>query len=638
MSSKDSSFHLPVAGRRLAGAWFLLALTALGASALLAVILVAARTPFLGLGSGLFRTALVLHVDMAVLVWFLSAAAGLWVLSRGKTEVAGWGAFWLSAGAVLLMLLAPLLGTTAPILSNYIPALDSLLFLGALTAFFAGVSLTAAWSLADGWRRGLAPWAQAARWSVLVAGVTVLVFLLDFFAAPATGASAPPAFDERTWGAGHLLQFVHGVLLIGVWSILGERLLARTPRLTAALPLLLAAAALPALGGVFIALSSEVGSSAHREGFTELMRWGAWPAVAVSGIGLLVAAWRTRRVGTALSGEEKMLLLSVLLFLAGCLVGATIHGNATTSVPAHYHGTVGAITLAYLLLARRLALAYGLRLPATTWTKHLPLVYGIGIGVLVSGLAWSGLLGVPRKSPHSELHQAGGDYLAAMGLAGIGGFFALTAATLFVAILLAAVWRAHDAAADDGERHGVRGLALLAMLAPVVMSGLLLVASVNWPSGSAAHTHLSAAQSHVVEKRREEIALRFQQGVVMLHAKQYDLAIASFHRVIELAPEIPEAHVNMGYALLGKGEYAAAADFFDEATNLRSDQLNAYYGMAVAQEGMGDLRGAIEAMQTYLHRAPADDPYRPKAAAAIWEWQEALRKEREAMQPGGKQR
>jgi hypothetical protein len=76
--------------RRLAHAWFALALFALGASALLAIVLVAARTPFLGLGGGFFRTALVLHVNLGVIVWFLAAAAGVWTLLRGRrTQPAG---------------------------------------------------------------------------------------------------------------------------------------------------------------------------------------------------------------------------------------------------------------------------------------------------------------------------------------------------------------------------------------------------------------------------------------------------------------------------------------------------------------------------------------------------------------------
>lgn len=618
--SGSTCFPLPANARRLAGAWFVLALLALGASALLAVVLVAARTPFLGLGGAFFRTALVLHVDMAVLVWFLAAAAGLWVLARGKADVAGWGAFWLAAVAVLLMLFSPLLGGPPPVLSNYAPVLDSPLFLGALATFFIGVLITAGWSLSGGWGQGSEPWRLASRWSVLVLVVAALVFMRDYFFASASRAVVPLTFDDQVWGAGHLLQFLHGVLMIGVWSILGQGLLVHVPRLARVLPILLAAAAAPTLIGGLVSLIYDVGSAEHRLGFTELMRWASWPAAAICGLGFLLAAWRAVRAGEALDAEQRVLLLSVVLFLAGCMVGATIHGNATTSVPAHYHGTVGAVTLAYLLFARRLAAGFGVALPVSAWVTRLPLAYGAGIAVLVAGLAWSGLLGVPRKAPHAELAQAGGSYLVAMGLAGIGGFCALTAAALLVGVILRAVWRTRSAASASIGKPDVRGRALLATLAAVLLGGVVLGAGESWlPNGT------GRAKAHVAEKKRAEIDQRFQQGVIMLHAKEYDHALTSFHRVLELAPEMPEAYVNAGFALLGKGDFSAAADFFDEATTLRRDQLNAYYGLAVALEGMGNLRGAIEAMRTYLHRAPPADPYRVKAEAALWEWQETMR-------------
>lgn len=617
---RELTMNLPAPSRRLAGAWFVLALAALGASALLAVVLVAARTPFLGLGGGLFRTALVLHVDMAVLVWFLAVAAGLWVLVRGNADRFGWGAFWLATCAVVLILLSPLTGGTQPVLANYAPVLDSRLFLGALGAFFVAVIFTAGWSLAAGWQRRPAVWVLAGRWSVLVMLAAALVFAIGRFGGPVAAAQGPVSFDAQAWGAGHLLQFLHALLMIGVWSVLGERLLARAPKLAAVLPFLLAFTALASLGGVMVSLFFDVGSSEHRHGFTDLMRWASWPAAALFGIGLLGAAWRLRRAGEVLTGEERLLLLSVLLFLAGCGVGATIHGNASTAVPAHYHGTVGAVTLAYLLLARRLALVFGLRLPDGAWVGRLPLAYGAGTALLVGGLAWSGLLGVPRKAPHVELAQMDGGYLAAMGLAGIGGFIALTALAAFVALLLLAAWRAGADTARDARGDDVRWRIVLVALGVMGVGFLLFGAKQDWFL-----TEPARLRAHVADKRRAEIDQRFQQGVAMLHAKQFDHALTSFHRVLELAPEMPEAYVNTGFALLGKREFSAAADFFDEATTLRHEQFNAYYGLAVALEGMGNMRGATEAMRTYLHRAPANDPFRAKAEAALWEWDEARR-------------
>lgn len=134
----------------------------------------------------------------------------------------------------------------------------------------------------------------------------------------------------------------------------------------------------------------------------------------------------------------------------------------------------------------------------------------------------------------------------------------------------------------------------------------------------------SGAREHAEKKRLEEVDQRFQQGVIMLHAKQYEHAVTAFHRVLQLAPALPEAHVNMGFALLGQKRYREARDFFDTATTLKPGQVNAYYGLAEAYEGLADYYGAVEAMEAYLHRAPADDPFRRRAESAVWEWRSKL--------------
>jgi hypothetical protein len=307
------------------------------------------------------------------------------------------------------------------------------------------------------------------------------------------------------------------------------------------------------------------------------------------------------------------------LYALGCMVGATIQGNATTSVPAHYHGTVGAVTLAYLTVVVRYGEVFGLRSSFGRWWQRLPVVYGLGISILVAGLAWSGFLGVPRKAPHAELLQSEPGYLLAMGLAGLGGFLALASILVFVGKLFSGLRQAPlEASSRQGPRDvRFRALAITATL--VLAGGLVLELLPEMPAVGA-----MKADGHVAEKRKAEIELRFSQGVVMLHAKEYDHALAAFHRVIELAPQMPEAYVNTGYALLGLGKFAAARDFFDEATNLRHDQINGYYGLALALEGTGDFFGAMQAMEVYLHRAAKDDPFRRKAEAAVWEWRAKL--------------
>jgi tetratricopeptide (TPR) repeat protein len=107
----------------------------------------------------------------------------------------------------------------------------------------------------------------------------------------------------------------------------------------------------------------------------------------------------------------------------------------------------------------------------------------------------------------------------------------------------------------------------------------------------------------------------------MLHSKQHEHAMTAFHRVLELDPALPEAHVNMGFALIGLERYSAARDFFEGAITLRKGQVNAYYGLAVALDGLGDRGGAIGAMRTFVHLSGPDEMYLRKAQAALWEWE-----------------
>ena len=138
----------------------------------------------------------------------------------------------------------------------------------------------------------------------------------------------------------------------------------------------------------------------------------------------------------------------------------------------------------------------------------------------------------------------------------------------------------------------------------------------------------AAATTAAPRPHAAEIDQNFQQGVAMLHIKRYEFAVAAFHQVLKLAPDLPEAHVNMGYALVGLKQPKAAYDFFESATALRPQQANAYYGMALALEALGDIRGAIGAMRTYVHLVDEKDPHRRKAESALWEWEEQVKSQK----------
>lgn len=121
-----------------------------------------------------------------------------------------------------------------------------------------------------------------------------------------------------------------------------------------------------------------------------------------------------------------------------------------------------------------------------------------------------------------------------------------------------------------------------------------------------------------------ELQQHFKKSVEQLNARQYDDALKTLHRVLELAPNMPEAHTNMGYILLGMERYEIAKNYFQSAIDLNGYQGNAYWGLAVAYEKLDDLPAAMGAMRSYIHLAKPDDSYVRRARAALWEWETTL--------------
>src|SRR3990172_6430112 len=71
--------------------------------------------------------------------------------------------------------------------------------------------------------------------------------------------------------------------------------------------------------------------------------------------------------------------------------------------------------------------------------------------------------------------------------------------------------------------------------------GMLAVASSYTRQSQAVDANQDPA-GHASQYGQKEIDTRFLQAVAMLHAKQYDNAVTALHRVLRLAPRMPEAH------------------------------------------------------------------------------------------------
>jgi hypothetical protein len=158
----------------------------------------------------------------------------------------------------------------------------------------------------------------------------------------------------------------------------------------------------------------------------------------------LLRARREGRLGAAQLGDARLsaFLVSAGLTLLGFALGALIRGS-NTMVPAHYHASVGAVTVAFMAGVWLLLPAYRIELPArlaraSAWQ---PAVYGGGMGVFVAGFALAGAHGMGRKVYGAEQAARGAVETLGLSLMGLGGFVAIAGGVLFLAIACAAWWR-----------------------------------------------------------------------------------------------------------------------------------------------------------------------------------------------------
>jgi hypothetical protein len=433
----------------LAAGWLFLGIGALLGSGLFSVLLVLSRTP--GLKdwfplADFFRIALVVHVDLSVLVWFVAFAGVLWSLAGARQGARlAWAGLALCASGTLAISLAPFLEHAQPIMANYIPVLDGPVFLGGLLVLAAGVGLMVLRAMfatqpvlhvLDGpaaIRLGLVA-------AALSTAVALFAFLWSWLALPA-GLEARTYYEVLFWGGGHVLQFTWTLLMLVAWLWLADAIGARLPLSPRVILVLFGLALLLAFFTPFVYLAYDVTSVEHRRALTWMMRLGGGLAILPVALALTVALAEMRGIAQRGRALRAALVMSLLLFAAGGLIGFAIDGS-NVKVPAHYHGCIVGITLAFMGVAYELLPRLGFRAPASRLAVWQPVIYGAGQLMHIGGLVWSGGYGVQRKVAGPDQVLTGLQQVAGMGLMGLGGLIAIVGGVLFLLVVARAVWPA----------------------------------------------------------------------------------------------------------------------------------------------------------------------------------------------------
>ncbi len=442
----DFDLAMPTDRRRpLAIAWLGLGLMALLAAGLFSVLLVLSRTPQLQTlfpVADFFRVALVVHVDLSVLVWFLAFGGALWTLSgTPRYQSMAWGAFGLSAIGTAVMCVSPFVERATPVMANYVPVLDGPVYLSGLILFGIGIgmlclrSMLAVEPVGSGLSGG-----GALRFGMRAALVTCAVaataFAWSWIALPRT--LEPRIYYELVfWGGGHVLQFAYTLLMLVCWIWLASAVGARLPLSPRLVVLLFAIALISVFLTPVSYLAYDVTSVEHHAAQTLLMRYGGLviPPIAFA---VLWSLWPVRSVTADKRPLRASLIASLVLFMTGGLIGFLITGS-NVRIPAHYHGCIVGVTLAmmgvvYLLLPR-----LGFAAPVSRAAAWQPYVYGVGQMMHIIGLVWSGGYGVQRKVAGAEQVLHSTQETLGMGLMGLGGLIAIVGGVMFVVIVLRAL-------------------------------------------------------------------------------------------------------------------------------------------------------------------------------------------------------
>jgi hypothetical protein len=433
---------------RLALGWLALGVAALAASGVLAILLVLSRTPGLARWfpvADFFHAALVAHVDLSVLVWFVAFAGTLWSLNSTPRALAvGWAALASCVLGAAAIAVAPF-GDGTPIMANYVPVIESRLFLGGLVLFGAGIALVVGRGLFASPLVGRAlDGAGALRFglngAVVATAVAVLALAWSYAAVPAT-LEGKAYYELLFWGGGHVLQFAWTLLVLVAWLLLADAAGARVPLSPRVVALLFGIGLACVFATPLVYLAYGVASVEHHRLQTWLMRFGGGLAiapVAVAVVWALLRGDRRRRGDARVRPLAAALIASMALFGVGGAIGFAIHGS-NVRIPAHYHGAIVGVTIALMGVAYWLLPRLGFAAPQSRLAAWQPYVYGGGQLLHIVGLVWSGGYGVQRKVADGATAERALGEVVGMGLMGAGGFVAIAGGMLFVAIVIAAV-------------------------------------------------------------------------------------------------------------------------------------------------------------------------------------------------------
>lgn len=433
---------------KLAIYWLGNGIFSLALAGVYSIILVMLRTPMLVNlfpNTEIFKSALVIHVNLSILVWLMSVTACVWSYNLEATTPSITCVI-IAFISTALIALSPFCGQNFPVMNNYIPMLENIIFILGISLFGVSVLLFALYTLWNCCK--ISYFNSLINFTILSTVIMWLLvwvcFIWSYYHLQEIIKLVPVDiefyYELLFWSGGHLLQFIYTQILILVMIVLfhvwiGKEL--RLKKLYLALLYLNFVISVAAISGHLL---YDIIDAEFKEYYTKQMKYGGGIAATLSLIIMFYEVkWYHSRIGGNDINPSKdirevqmrlvktTIICSNILFLSGGFIGILIIGMNVT-IPAHYHGSIVGISVACMGFCFLLC---DDKQQKNSYFTTAIITITIGQMLHIIALLFAGGYGVMRKTPGVEM-TIGSKLL--MGIMGGGGLIAIVGGLMFVII------------------------------------------------------------------------------------------------------------------------------------------------------------------------------------------------------------
>ncbi|WP_375318846.1 hypothetical protein [Candidatus Tisiphia endosymbiont of Oplodontha viridula] len=447
---------------KLAMYWLKNGIISLALAGVYSIILVMLRTPVLVNlfpNTEIFKSALVVHVNLSILVWLISVTACIWSYNLQPTTSIITYVILAFFGTALIAL-SPLCGQNFPVMNNYIPMLENIMFILGISLFGVSVLLFSSNVILIGIKNlknhkliNFTIFSTAIIW-VLV----WICFICSYCQLQQVIKLVPVDiefyYELLFWSGGHLLQFLYTQILILVMILLCQAWIGKELRFNKLHLGLLYLNFVISIAAIWGHLSYDIIDAEFKEYYTKQMKYGGGIVPTLSLVIMFyelatanlnnitpsLLRWLTlprndtsllRVNSNQVSYIKTSIICSSMLFLSGGFIGVLITGMNVT-IPAHYHGSIVGISVAFMgfsfLLCDNVC---DNKQRKNSYFSAAIITLTTGQMLHIIALLFAGGYGVMRKTPGAEM-TIGSKLL--MGIMGGGGLIAIVGGLMFVVI------------------------------------------------------------------------------------------------------------------------------------------------------------------------------------------------------------